>query len=63
VKSGNCVVKAFQSGSATIAPASLTQTILVMGTPVIQKKIACAKAGKTKSFVGTKCPLGYKAKK
>ena len=63
VKSGNCEVKALQSGSTTIAPTSLTQTVLVTGTQVIQKKIVCVKAGKSKIFVGTKCPTGYKVKK
>ena len=56
-------MKALQSGSTTIAPTSLTQTVLVTGTQVIQKKIVCVKAGKSKIFVGIKCPTGYKVKK
>ena len=63
LKSGSCVVEAVQSGSATIAPASLAQTILVSSAPAPSKKIVCVKAGKSKVFVGTKCPTGYKVKK
>jgi len=62
-KSGSCVVEAVQSGNATIAPASLAQTILVSSAPAPSKKIVCVKAGKSKVFVGTKCPTGYKVKK
>ena len=63
LKSGSCVVEAVQSGSATIAPASLAQTILVSSAPAPSKKIVCVKAGKSKVFVATKCPTGYKVKK
>ncbi len=63
LKPGSCVVEAVQSGSATIAPASLAQTILVSSAPAPSKKIVCVKAGKSKVFVGTKCPTGYKVKK
>ena len=63
VGAGSCLVEAVQSGSATIAPASLAQTILVSSSPAPSKKIICVKAGKSKVFVGTKCPAGYKVKK
>ena len=63
LKPGSCVVEAIQAGSATIAPASLAQTILVSSSPAPSRKIICVKAGKSKVFVGTKCPAGYKVKK
>ena len=63
LKAGNCSVEAIQSGSSTIAPATSTQTILVASAPAPSKKIVCVKAGKSKVFVGTNCPTGYKVKK
>jgi hypothetical protein len=66
---GTCGVEADQIGSATIAPASSTQSITIIGSqaqvakkPTV-KKIVCVKNGKSKTFQGTKCPAGYKAKK
>ena len=63
LKSGSCVVEAVQSGGTTIAPASVSQTILISGTIVPSKKIACIKARKTKTFAGLGCPAGYKPKR
>jgi len=65
---GNCQVEAIQVGSATVSPASLTQSIAVTGTlPAPKtgkaKAIICVKGGKSKSFTGSKCPAGFKAKK
>jgi len=66
---GTCQVQASAPGSTTISPATLTQSISITGSasplgkkPVAQK-IACVKNGKSKTFRGTKCPAGYKAKK
>jgi hypothetical protein len=63
VKPGNCVVEAIQSGSTTIAPRSFAQTIVVTPAPTLLKKITCIKAGRTMTFIGSKCPAGFKAKK
>jgi hypothetical protein len=68
LKAGNCQVEAIQVGSATVSPASLTQSIAVTGTlPASKmgnaKTIICVKSGKSKSFTGSKCPAGFKAKK
>jgi hypothetical protein len=58
-----------QAGTATIAPASVIQSIAVTGAlaPVAKKpavkNIVCVKSGKSKTITGTKCPVGYKAKK
>ena len=67
--SGSCQVEALQAGSATISPVSATQSIAVIG-PLAStakksaaKKVICLKNGKSKTFMGTKCPLGYRAKK
>jgi hypothetical protein len=62
------MVKADQLGSATIAPASITQTVLLTGTPQGAKKIpttmvSCIKNGKSKKVIGSKCPTGYSMKK
>ena len=62
LKAGSCVVEAVQVGNATIAPAFLTQTILITPSKSSSKKTVCIKAGKTKTVVGTKCPIGYKVK-
>jgi hypothetical protein len=66
---GTCQVQASAPGSTTISPASVTQSISITGSasqlgkkPVAQK-IACEKNGKSKTFRGTKCPAGFKAKK
>jgi hypothetical protein len=70
LKSGNCVVTASQGGTPTIAPVSITATIMLTGAviapvPVVTKKtIVCVK-GKTNkkvSGVNPKCPRGYKVK-
>jgi hypothetical protein len=65
---GSCIVKADQGGSATIAPASMSQTVLVTGSAqVAQKKttgrVICVKNGKSKTVSGVKCPAGYSVKK
>jgi hypothetical protein len=65
---GNCQVEAIQEGSATVSPASVTQSITVTGTlPTSKtskaKTIVCVKSGKSKTFNGSKCPAGFKAKK
>ena len=61
---GTCGVEADQAGSTTISPASATGSILVTGvTSPAAKKIACVKKGKSRTFVGAKCPAGYKPKK
>ena len=65
---GSCRVEAIQTGSATVSPASGVQSITVMGSvaPTAKKesirKIICVKAGKSKTFKATRCPLGYKSK-
>ena len=71
LKSGNCVVTAAQAGTPTLAPVSVTATIVLTGSaitpkPVITKKtIVCIKGKTTKKVSGTnpKCPKGYKLKK
>jgi hypothetical protein len=68
LKAGNCQVEAIQVGSATVSPASVTQSIAVTGTlPASKtgkaKTIICVKNGKSKTFTGSKCPAGFKAKK
>ena len=71
LKAGNCVVTASQAGTSTLAPVSITATIMLTGaviapTPIATKKtIVCVK-GKTNkkvSGVNPKCPKGYKLKK
>jgi len=66
--SGNCQVEAIQAGSATVSPASVTQSIAVTGTLPASKTgkartIICVKSGKSKTFAGSKCPAGFRAKK
>ncbi len=63
VKLGKCTVEALQSGTTTINPASISQTMLITGGSTSKNVISCVKAGKSKVFVGTKCPTGYKVKK
>jgi hypothetical protein len=67
--SGTCQVEALQGGSATLSPASVTQSITVTG-PIGAtvkgsgaKKIVCVKNGTSKTFAGAKCPVGYRPKK
>jgi hypothetical protein len=62
-------VEALQAGSATLSPALVTQSITVTG-PIgatvkgsAAKKIVCVKNGKSKTFAGAKCPVGYRPKK
>jgi hypothetical protein len=64
LKAGSCQVEAIQAGTTTISPASTVQSIMVTGSlvPTI-RKIVCVKNGKSKTFTGTKCPVGYKVKK
>jgi hypothetical protein len=66
LKNGNCVVVATQVGTATLAPASATSTVVIEGVlPAAQKTITCVKGKTTKKVTGTnpKCPAGYKLKK
>ena len=63
LKAGSCQVEAIQVGTTTIAPASSVQSIMVTGLVPAAKKLVCLKNGKSKTFTGTKCPAGYKAKK
>jgi len=65
---GTCQVEAVQVGSTTVSLASVTQSIAVTGTlPASKtgkaKTIICVKNGKSKTFTGSKCPAGFKAKK
>jgi hypothetical protein len=66
LKNGNCVVVATQIGTATLAPASATSTVLIEGVvPAAKKTITCVKGKTTKKVTGInpKCPAGYKLKK
>ena len=66
LKNGNCVVLATQIGTATLAPASATSTVVIEGVvPAVKKTITCVKGKATKKVTGTnpKCPAGYKLKK
>jgi hypothetical protein len=66
LKNGNCVVVATQVGTATLAPASATSTVMIEGVlPAVKKTITCAKGKTSKKVTGTnpKCPAGYKLKK
>ena len=61
---GRCGIEADQAGTATISPASSTQTVLVTGVAsVISKRINCVGNKKVKMVIGAKCPAGYKAVK
>jgi len=65
LKNGNCVVVATQVGTATLAPASATSTVVIEGVvPAVKKTITCVKGKTTKKVTGTnpKCPAGYKLK-
>jgi hypothetical protein len=69
LRAGNCQVSALQAGTATLSPASTTQSVMVIGNglPVTKKpaskQIVCVKSGKSKNFTGSKCPQGYSSKK
>jgi len=66
LKNGNCVVVATQIGTATLAPASATSTVVIEGVvPVAKKTITCVKGKTSKKVTSTnpKCPAGYKLKK
>jgi hypothetical protein len=66
LKNGNCVVVATQVGTASLAPASATSTVVIEGVvPAVKKTITCVKGKTTKKVTGTnpKCPAGYKIKK
>ena len=71
---GTCHITASQIGTATIAPASAEQNIVITGVPPaasvaakgvqkVSKKLVCTKNGKTKIVTTKKCPVGYKLKK
>jgi hypothetical protein len=69
LSTGTCHIRASQIGTATIAPASAEQNIVITGaqaaakaTPKVVAKVACIKNRKIKTFIGKKCPLGYKLK-
>jgi hypothetical protein len=60
---GTCEVSATQIGSATIAPATTTHSIVLTGGGVKKasvKTVRCMKKGKSKTFAGVKCPAGFK---
>jgi hypothetical protein len=69
LSSGSCQVQAIQPGTATVLPASATQSITVTATTATvakkpaARKILCMKNGKTKILTGKKCPVGYKVQK
>jgi hypothetical protein len=66
LKSGNCSVTATQPGTSTIAPISVTATVMISGTDTPTKKtITCVKSKKTKKVSGTKpkCPKGFEVKR
>jgi hypothetical protein len=71
LKAGNCLVTASQAGTSTLAPISITTTIMLTGaaiapTPIATKKtIVCTKGKTNKKVSGAnpKCPKGYKLKK
>ena len=66
LKSGNCSVTATQPGSSTIAPISVTASVMIAGTIAPSKKnITCVKGKKSKKVSGTnpKCPRGYVVKR
>jgi hypothetical protein len=63
LKSGACQIEARQVGSTTIAPATSSQLITVLGASTTTKKLICTKNGKSKVVIGTKCPTGFKLKK
>jgi hypothetical protein len=71
LKAGNCLVTASQAGTSTLAPISITATIMLTGTaiaptPIATKKtIVCTKGKTNKKVSGAnpKCPKGYKLKK
>jgi hypothetical protein len=65
LKSGNCSVIATQPGTSTLAPISVTATVMIAGTVAPTKKtITCIKGKKTKKVIGVnpKCPKGFKVK-
>jgi hypothetical protein len=70
LKAGNCVVTASQAGTSTLAPISISATIILTGAVIAPKPIATKKTivcvkGKTSkkvSGVNPKCPRGYKVK-
>jgi hypothetical protein len=60
------VVVATQIGTATLAPASATSTVVIEGVvPAAKKTITCSKGKTSKKVTGTNptCPAGYKLKK
>jgi hypothetical protein len=71
LKAGNCVVTASQAGTSTLAPVSITATIMLTGaviapTPIATKKTVVCTKGKTNKKVSganPKCPKGFKLKK
>ena len=66
LKAGQCSVTATQVGSPTLAPASITRTLVITGTTAVAKKtITCISGKKSKKVSGAnpKCPKGYKLKK
>ena len=67
---GACHITASQIGTATLAPASVDQNIVITGaSPVakgsvkVVKKLVCIKNGKIKTVTSKTCPAGYKPKK
>jgi hypothetical protein len=66
LRAGNCAVTATQGGTATFAPVSATENIVIVGSPVVARKtITCVKGKSTKrvSGVNPKCPKGFKIRR
>jgi hypothetical protein len=66
LRAGNCAVTATQGGTATFAPVSATENIVIVGSPVVARKtITCVKGKSTKrvSGINPKCPKGFKIKR
>jgi hypothetical protein len=67
LKAGTCQVEAIQTGSTTVSPTSVTQSIAITGAlPASKtgtvKTIICVRNGKSTTFTRSKCPAGFKAK-
>ena len=65
LKSGNCSVTATQPGTSTLAPATATANLIIIGSVSPSKKIlTCIKGKKSKILVGisSKCPKGWRTK-
>lgn len=69
LNAGTCQVRAIQDGTSTFAPASSSQSILVVGSSGsgankrTTKYVVCLKNGRSKTFIGSTCPSGYRPRK